>query len=205
MDPILYRAEPDGRLTPLMAHHMCRVRVAGAWLSISAAGLMERVSAGTLGSDHLVSGRYLRPYRPEAEAPYGWAEAVFGHDAQGRPCALILPAPAPPPPTIEALREAALADLLEERHRRVDLYTGADARARDNRLMAAIGIVDRVQSGTATPEDLELMEALRQVEPLVRAHDAAAAAIRAEILAAESPEAMDAIMAGLATDPRWPT
>jgi hypothetical protein len=105
----------------------------------------------------------------------------------------------------DALRESALADLLEERHRRVDLYTGADARARDNRLMAAVGIIDRVQSGTATPEDRELMEALRQVEPLVRGHDAAAAAIRAEILAAESPAALDAIMAALATDARWPT
>jgi hypothetical protein len=112
------------------------------------------------------------------------------------------------PPDLRSLddvRAEALSALAAERNARVDLYTGADARARDNRLMVSVAIIDRVQSATATPEDLELMEALRQVEPLVRAHDAAAAAIRAEILAAESPADLDAIMAGLATDPRWPT
>ena len=111
------------------------------------------------------------------------------------------------PPDLRSLddvRAEALAALAAERNARIDLYTGADPRARDARLMLSVAILDRVQSGTDSAADRDLMEALRQVEPLVRAHDAAASAIRAQILAAESLEALDLIQAALATDARWP-
>jgi hypothetical protein len=204
MDPILYRAEPEGRLTPLYPLSMCRVRVAGGWLSLTAASLMDRLGSGAVEADQVVSAGYLRPYRPQPEGLYGWAPAVFGHDAAGIPCALILPAEAPPPPSLEAVVAAGYARLIEERDSRVDLYAGRDARARDARLMVSVEILDRVQTGTDTAADRDLMGALRQVGPLVRAHDAAAALIRQDIAAAPSAEAAQALVDGIATDPRWP-
>jgi hypothetical protein len=96
-------------------------------------------------------------------------------------------------------KQAALA----ERHRRVDLYAGADLRDKDSRLMLATDILDKQLRGeTLSADDEANMAALRQVRPLIEAHNLALSAMYAEIdtLASEAEiEAYDV------TDPaKWP-
>lgn len=159
-----------------------------------------------LTQDQLAAQGWLPLIQDPEGAFLGYADPVQ-ETRDGQQVAVAYALATPEQETAHRLAAAqtdAYADLAAERNRRVDLYTGANPRARDNRLMASIAILDRVQDGTATATDMDLMDALRQVVPLVQAHDAAAVLIRAEIAAAQDTGAVEAIVSALPTDPRWP-
>jgi len=207
MEPILYRAEPDGRLTPLRSDVGVRILFAGSWLSLSAGALVARVAAGTIDHGHLVSAKFLLPHRPAALAPYGWAPPVFGHDDLGRPCALILPAEAPPPPTLAEVLPEAQAALSAERNARIDALVGsASGDWRPHVMRTALGsaTLAAVALGTATEQEEAQMLASLELLERVEAIDAAATLIAAALDAAQDSDAVAAIAAALPTDARWP-
>ena len=228
MEPILYRAEPDGRLTPLRSDVGVRILFAGSWLSLSAGALVARVAAGTIDHGHLVSAKLLLPHRGAALAPYGWAPPVFGHDDLGRPCALILPAEAPPPPPLAQVQAEAHAQRTAERYaREATQYPHAGHRYDcDERSAIRWGLVVSMAllAMGSDPDAVIVPSGWRDTEGTPRLYtaaqilaaqqslllwgaqcDAASQAIGADIDAATDTAAAQAILAAIPTDARWPT
>ena len=108
------------------------------------------------------------------------------------------------PEALAAAKADAKALVTEERNRRVDLYGGSNERTRAHALMAGIAILDKIVAGTATSEEVAVMDDYRQVVPLIAAHDVVATALREALDGAESFGEITAIIATISDPQTWP-